>query len=61
MILTSTDEGDLVGDVFSGSGGTVLAARQTGRRVVAFEVDPDYEEVIKRKARWGEPVERRGV
>jgi site-specific DNA-methyltransferase (adenine-specific) len=61
MILTSSDEGDLVGDVFSGSGGTVLAARQTGRRVIAFEVDPDYEEVIKRKASWGQPVERRDL
>lgn len=57
MVLMSSNEGDLVGDVFSGSGGTILAARQTGRRVVGFEVDPDYEQIIKRKARWGEPVE----
>ncbi len=61
MILTSTNEGDLVGDVFSGSGGTILAARQTGRRVVGFEVDPDYEAIIKRKARWDQAVERRGL
>lgn len=61
MILTSTDEGDLVGDVFSGSGGTILAARQTGRRVVGFEIDPDYVDVIHRKARWDEPVDRRGL
>lgn len=56
MILISSNEGHLVGDVFSGSGGTMLAARQTRRRVVGFEVDPDYEAVIKRKARWGEDV-----
>ncbi len=61
MILTSTDEGNIVGDVFSGSGGTMLAARQTGRRVVGFEVDADYEEVIRRKAMWDEPVDRRGL
>lgn len=61
MILVSSDEGDLVGDVFSGSGGTILAARQTGRRVVGFEVDPDYEAVIKEKAKWGVQVERRGL
>jgi len=61
MVLTSTDDGETVGDVFSGSGGTVLAARQTGRRVVGFEVDADYEEVIKRKAMWDEPVDRRGL
>jgi len=59
MILTSSDEGDRVGDVFSGSGGTILAARQTGRRVVGFEIDPDYEAVIKHKAMWDQPVERR--
>jgi len=58
MILTSSNEGELVGDVFSGSGGTILAARQTGRRVVGFERDPDYEPVIKRKAMWDQPVER---
>ncbi len=58
MILTSSNERELVGDVFSGSGGTILAARQTGRRVVGFERDPDYEAVIKRKAMWDEPVER---
>ncbi len=61
MVLTSSNEGDLVGDVFSGSGGTILAARQTGRRVVGFEIDPDYEEVIHRKAMWDQPVERRGL
>jgi DNA modification methylase len=61
MILVSSEEGDLVGDVFSGSGGTILAARQTGRRVVGFEIDPDYEAVIRSKAKWDGPVERRGL
>jgi site-specific DNA-methyltransferase (adenine-specific) len=61
MCLISSNEGDLVGDVFSGSGGTILAARQTGRRVVGFEIDPDYEGVIKDKARWDGPVERTGL
>jgi site-specific DNA-methyltransferase (adenine-specific) len=59
MILVSSKEGDLVGDVFSGSGGTILAARQTTRRVVAFEIDPDYETVIKEKAKWGQDVRGR--
>ena len=27
----------------------------------SLAVDPDYEAVIKRKARWGEEVERRGL
>lgn len=61
MMLTSSSEGDLVGDVFSGSGGTMLAARQTGRRVIGFEIDPDYETVIRRKVQWDEPVERSGA
>jgi site-specific DNA-methyltransferase (adenine-specific) len=61
MILTSSEEGGLVGDVFSGSGGTILAARQTGRRVVGFEIDPDYEAIIREKAMWGKAVDRRGL
>jgi site-specific DNA-methyltransferase (adenine-specific) len=60
MVLTSSNEGDLVGDVFSGSGGTILAARQTGRKVVGFERDPDYERVIKQKAMWDQEVPRWG-
>ncbi|MFX0182375.1 MAG: DNA-methyltransferase [Candidatus Hodarchaeota archaeon] len=56
LILTSSSEGDLVGDVFSGSGGAILAARQTGRDVIGFEIRKEYESIILKKACFGEPV-----
>lgn len=56
LILTSSSPGDLVGDVFSGSGGTILAARLNNRDVVGFEIRKEYEPIIQQKARFGEPV-----
>lgn len=41
-ILDSTKRGDLVLDLFSGSGTTILAAHDTGRRGAAMELDPIY-------------------
>ncbi|WP_298089766.1 DNA methyltransferase [uncultured Sphingomonas sp.] len=41
-ILDSTNRGDLVLDLFSGSGTTILAAHDTGRRGAAMELDPVY-------------------
>ncbi|MHA2244418.1 MAG: DNA-methyltransferase [Candidatus Hodarchaeales archaeon] len=60
LILTSSSSGDLVGDVFSGSGGAILAARLTGRDVVGFEIRKEYKSIIHQKARFGEPVSRSG-
>ena len=56
LILTSSSPGDLIGDVFSGSGGAILAARLTGRDVVGFEIRKEYEQIIHQKARFGQPV-----
>ena len=42
--------GDVVYDPFVGSGTTIVAAEQLGRRCVALEVDPRYCDVIV--ARW---------
>jgi len=56
LILTSSSVGDLVGDVFSGSGGTLLAARVTGRDVIGFEIRREYEPIIHEKARFGKSV-----
>ncbi len=56
LILTSSSPGDLVGDVFSGSGGTILAARLTGRDVVGFEIREEYKDIIYKKARFGKAV-----
>jgi site-specific DNA-methyltransferase (adenine-specific) len=35
-------KGDVILDPFAGSGTTCLAAKQAGRRFVAYEIDPDY-------------------
>ncbi|MHA2203354.1 MAG: DNA-methyltransferase, partial [Candidatus Hodarchaeales archaeon] len=56
LVLTSSSPGDLVGDVFSGSGGTILAARLTGRDVVGFEIREEYKDIIYQKARFGKTV-----
>ena len=44
-ILDSTAGGDLVVDLFSGSGTTLIAAHETRRRCSAIELDPRYVDV----------------
>nr|MDO8086210.1 site-specific DNA-methyltransferase [Candidatus Sigynarchaeum springense] len=56
IVLISSKPGDWVGDVFSGSGGTILACRRLGRNVIAFEKNRAYEDVIKQKAKFGERI-----
>lgn len=46
----STHEGDLVTDFFGGSGTTLIAAEQLGRKCYMMELDPHYCDVII--ARW---------
>lgn len=49
-ILFSTDEGDTVLDPFLGSGSTLRACRETNRNGIGFEINPDYEWIIKQHA-----------
>ena len=42
----ATKEGDIVLDVFGGSGTTMIAAEQLGRRARLMEIDPHYCDVI---------------
>ena len=49
-ILDGSKEGDAVLDVFGGSGTTLIAAEQLGRRCYMMELDPHYCDVII--ARW---------
>ncbi len=50
IILDSTNVGDIVLDAFGGSGSTLIAAEQTGRRARLIELNPRYCDVII--ARW---------
>lgn len=46
MIANSTRHGDLVLDPFGGSGSTLAACQQMGRRCYTIEMDPKYADVI---------------
>jgi len=48
--LNNSDSGDVVFDLFGGSGTCVVAAEQTGRRARVIEIAPNYCDVIL--ARW---------
>ena len=45
----SSRRGDLVLDPFAGSGSTLIACEQLGRRCFAVELDPGYCDVIRRR------------
>lgn len=49
-IIDGTKEGDVVLDAFGGSGTTMIAAEQLGRKSRLMELDPHYIDVII--ARW---------
>lgn len=42
LITISSREGELILDPFAGSGATILAARECGRRGLGFEIDPSH-------------------
>ena len=45
-IMDGTKEGMIVLDAFGGSGSTLIACEQTGRRCFMMELDPHYIDVI---------------
>jgi len=51
FIKASSNTGDVVFDPMCGSGTTLLACRRTGRNGIGFEINPDYEEIIKKRIR----------
>jgi DNA modification methylase len=46
QVLNSTKEGDIVLDLFGGSGTAIIAAEKTGRHARLMELDPRYCDVI---------------
>ena len=52
MIELSSRPGDIVLDLFGGSGSTLIAAERTGRTARLMELDPRFADVIVR--RWEE-------
>ena len=48
-ILAMSNPGDIVFDPFSGSGSTLIACEQTGRRCFGCELDPKYCDVIRKR------------
>ncbi len=49
-VLALSDEGNIVFDPFLGSGSTLIACEQTGRKCFGCEIDPKYCDVIRK--RW---------
>lgn len=49
LIHNSSARDDIVLDLFAGSGSTLMAAEQSGRRCFTIELDPGYCDVIRRR------------
>jgi DNA modification methylase len=55
LIYNSSREGDTVYEPFAGSGSTLIAAEQLGRKCCAVELEPKYCDVIVRRYRDFKP------
>jgi len=51
-LFNSSKTGEIILDLFGGSGSTLIACEQTGRKARLMEFDPKYADVIRR--RWAE-------
>ena len=49
LIRTYTNPGETVLDIAAGSGTTGVAARNTGRRAILIEQEPEYCDLIRRR------------
>ena len=49
FIRLFTDEGDTVLDPFAGSGSTLIAARQLGRRSIGIDTNPEYCQIMRER------------
>ncbi len=53
IIEASSNEGDVVLDLFSGSGTTCVVAKKTNRQYIGFELNSDYIEISKKRLQDG--------
>jgi len=58
LIKNSSQRGEIIIDFFGGSGSTLIAAEQTGRKAYLMELDEKYCDVIRK--RWAEFVHGEG-
>lgn len=58
LMKNSSKKGDTVTDLFGGSGSTLIAAEQSGRKAYLMELDEKYCDVIRK--RWAEFVNGEG-
>jgi DNA modification methylase len=58
-ISNSSKEGDIVLDLFLGSGTTLIACEKTGRTCYGMEIDPIYCDVIVK--RWEEFTGKKAI
>ena len=59
FIVNSSREGDIVADIFGGSGSTMIACEQLGRKCRMMELDPKYCDVIVK--RWEDFTGKKAV
>ena len=58
-LLNSSKAGDLIADLFGGSGSTLIACERRGRKARLMEIDPKYADRILR--RWEEYTGKQAV
>jgi DNA modification methylase len=58
-LINSSKQGDIVADLFGGSGSTLIACERRGRKARLMEIDPKYCDVIVR--RWQDHTGKKAV